>query len=60
MMYVGKSQSQRTVAAAKLIKQIDSWIMELKSDNFRQNLFLLEAQVWKNIRILEKNTDQLT
>jgi hypothetical protein len=29
MMYVGKSHSQRTVAAATFIKQIDSWIMEL-------------------------------
>ena len=56
MMYVGKSQSlsQRTVAAATFIKQIDSWIMELKSDNLRQNLFLLEAQVQKSIRTLDK------
>jgi hypothetical protein len=47
MMYVAKSQSQTTAAAAKFIKQINSSNMELRSQNLCQNLdlFLLETQI---------------
>jgi hypothetical protein len=45
-MYVAKSQSQTTAAAAK----IDCWIMELRGQKLHQNLFLLEIQIQKSIR----------
>jgi hypothetical protein len=50
MMYVAKSQSQTTVAAANFIRQIDSSIMELRC----QNLFSLESQIQKSIRTHDK------
>jgi hypothetical protein len=48
MMFVAKSQSQTTAAAAKFIKQIDSWILEVRSENLRQNPFLLETHIQKS------------
>jgi hypothetical protein len=54
MMYVAKSQSQTTAAAATFIKQIDCWIMELWGLNLHQNLFLLETQIQKSIRTHDK------
>jgi hypothetical protein len=50
MLYVAKSQSQTTAAAAKFIKHINSSSKELRSQNLRQNLFSLETQNQKNIR----------
>jgi hypothetical protein len=49
-MYVAKSQSQVTAAAATFINQIDSWIMELRGQSLRQNLLSLETQIQKSIR----------
>jgi hypothetical protein len=42
MMYFAKSQSKTTATAATFIKQNESWIMDLRGQNLRQNLFLLE------------------
>jgi hypothetical protein len=51
MIYVAKSNTSLTIAAAAtFINQIDSWIMELRGQNLRQNLFLLDAQIQKIIR----------
>jgi hypothetical protein len=50
MVYVAKSQSQTTAAAAKFIKQVNSSSIGLRSQNLRQNLFSLEIQIQKSIR----------
>ena len=56
MIFVAKSQSQTTAAAAKFIKQINSTSKELRvrSQNLRQNLFSLETQIQKSIRTHDK------
>jgi hypothetical protein len=54
MMYVAKSQT--TAAAAKFIKQIDCWIMELSGQNLHQNLLKLENQIQKSIRTHDKTS----
>jgi hypothetical protein len=60
MMYVAKSQSQATAAAATFIKQIDSWIMKLRGQNLRQNLLFPEIQIQESIRTHDETpTSQL-
>jgi hypothetical protein len=54
MMCIAKSQSQTIAAADNFIKQIDSSIMGLRSQNLHQNLFSLETQVQKSIRTHDK------
>jgi hypothetical protein len=56
MMYFAKNQSQTTAAAATSIRQIDSWIMELRSKNLHQNekLFSLETQIQINHRAADQ------
>jgi DNA polymerase elongation subunit (family B) len=43
MMHLAKSQSQTTAAAATFIKQIDSWIMELRGQNLRVDYLARKA-----------------
>ena len=54
-MYVAKSQSQTTAATTTFIKQIDSWIMELRSKNLCQSMVLLKPRSRKASKLMIKH-----
>jgi hypothetical protein len=57
LMNVAKSKSQTTAAAPKFIEQVDSSIMELRSQNLRKKLFLLETWIQKSFRTHDKTSN---